>query len=246
MENSIYTGLSRQMALQEKMDVISNNVANMSTPGYKAQNMVFQEYIDKPSRSLGRTDTNDSLSMVLDFGQYQDKESGPLQQTGNPLDVALEGTGWMGVQTAAGLRYTRAGNFTINQTGEIVTSSGLRVASSGGGPITIPENSGPVSIDEMGNISTKDGQIGQLMVVDFENTQDLRQEGNGLYASDFAGTPATETRVKQGMLEGSNVKPIIEMTRMVDVLRNYQATQKMLQAEHDRQRTMIQKLGSAG
>lgn len=248
MVNSIYTGLSRQMSLAEKMDTIANNVANMSTPGYRAQNMIFKEYITRPGPSEGREDPPGPLSMVMDYGQYQDTGSGPLQRTGNPLDLAVQGDGWFGVQTASGLRYTRAGNFTLNSNGDLITTTGDKVASAGGGTLTIPQGAKEISIARDGTISTESGSVGNLMVMSFPNDQAMIREGNGYYTTTQQGTPATAagSQVMQGMLEGSNVKPILEMTRMIEVSRAYQATQRMMEDEHDRQRAMIQRMTQNG
>ncbi len=240
MENSTYIGLSRQVALAEQMDIIANNVANMSSPGYRAHNMVFAEYLS-PQKNAERAG-NDNISMVLDYGNFMDTNSGPLRQTGNPLDVALEGPGWFGVQTPEGTMYTRAGNFQLNANGELVTGSGQPVAAAGGGTITIPAGAKEVRIGKNGALATEQGELGQLMVTEFENPQSLKPQGNGLYKADDAGTEAANTRVRQGMVEGSNVNAVLEMTRMIDVSRAYQATQRMLQSEHERQRTMIQTL----
>ncbi len=243
MENSIYVGLSRQVALKAQMDAIANNVANMSTPGYRAQNVVFTEYIEDP-----RNNPTDPLSMVLDYGQFQTTTPGPMRQTGGQLDVALSGPGYLGVQTASGeTMYTRAGNFQINELGELITGSGHKVASTGGGNIVIPADATEIKITKDGSISSDRGEIGQLMVVEFENLQDLEATGNGLYRAnpDSPPTPATKTTVAQGMIEDSNVTPVLEMSRMIDVHRAYEQTIRMLQAEHDRQRNMIQKLSKA-
>ncbi len=245
MENSTFVGLSRQMALRSQMDVIANNVANMSTPGYRAQNMVFTEYVETPS-SRQKHDSlrkHDPLSMVLDYGQYQVTEPGPTQFTGGDLDIALQGPGYIGIEGADGeTAYTRAGNFQINELGELITGRGNHVLDQGGGVITIPENSGPVKIGEDGSIATEEGEVAKIMIMEFENLQTLEATGDGLYKATAEGVPAEKTRVIQGMVEGSNVKPVLEMTRMIDVLRSYQQTQRMLQSEHDRQRTMIQRL----
>lgn len=241
MENSLYIGLSRQMALQEQMDLVANNIANLATPGYRAQNMVFLEYLTK-QRNAEKAG-NDSIAMVHDYGQFMNTEAGSMRQTGNPLDVALEGPGFFGINTPQGTMYTRAGNFQINMNGELVTGSGQLVADAGGGTIAIPADAREVKISNNGTVSTEQGEVAQIMVVEFENDQDLVAQGNGLYAAkDDPGTPAENTRVKQGMLEGSNVNAVMEMTRMIDVSRAYQSTQRMLQAEHDRQRGMIQTL----
>lgn len=245
MENSIYTGLSLQMALQAKMDIIANNMANLTTPGYKGQNMVFTEYIAKTDNGER---PKDNLSMVLDYGQYQDAQPGPIQSTGNPLDVALQGPGWFGVQTPQGTMYTRAGNFQINTNGELVTGNGQLVAAEGGGSIVIPPEAKEIKISKDGSVATDQGAVGRIGVFEFTNDQNLQATGNGLYkaAQQDPGAPAQNTDILQGMLEGSNVQPVLEMTRMIDTLRNYQNTQRMLQNEHDRERTMIQRMTRAG
>lgn len=236
MENTIYAGLSRQMALQAQMDIVANNIANMSTPGYRGQNMVFTEYLSEPKG------IEDPLSMVVDYGHYQNTAAGPIRQTGNPLDIALQGKGYFAVQTNEGQMYTRAGNFQINVNGELVTGAGHLVSGEGGGPIIVPQGARDIYVDENGAVATEEGEIGRLQIVEFENEQELEATGNGLYKTEAAALPADETRVMQGMLEDSNVTPILEMTRMIDVTRAYQSTQRMLQSEHERQRTMIQRL----
>jgi flagellar basal-body rod protein FlgF len=244
MENSIYTGLSRQMALRSNMDIIANNIANMNTAGYRSQNMVFAEFMEETKDSNGKKDT---LSMVLDYGHYQNTASGPMQKTSNPLDVALEGPGYFGVQTKDGTTmYSRAGSFQTNTEGELITGAGDLVASVGGGPISIPRDAKEILVDEKGVISTESGQVGQLMIVEFDNAQELEAMGNGLYKTDATANPAQNTRSIQGMLEGSNVNSVLEMTRMIDVLRSYQSTHKLLQGEHERQRNMIRQLSRNG
>ena len=243
MENSIYTGLSLQVALQAKMDLVANNIANLNTPGYRGQNMVFTEYLAKTDNG---EKPKDNLSMVLDYGHYQNTESGPIQMTGNPLDVALQGPGWFGVQTPQGTMYSRAGNFQINTNGELVTGTGMLVSGEGGGTITVPPEAKEVKIAKDGTVSTDAGEIGRIGVFEFANDQDLQATGNGLYKTDSPANPAEKTQVLQGMLEGSNVQPVLEMTRMIDVLRTYQNTQRILQNEHDHERTMIQRMTRSG
>lgn len=240
MENSIFVGLSRQVALQKQMDTVANNIANMSTPGYRTHNLVFTEFVEKMKGNP------DPLSMVLDYGQYQNLDPGPLKQTGNTLDVAIQGKGWFGIQTAEGVQYTRAGNFQVNANGELVDGRGRLVADAGGGTITIPAGETEVMISEDGSIATPDGVVGQLMLVEFASQQPLEPQGNGLYKTDQPPLPAAESRIMQGMLEGSNVNPVVEMTRMIEVSRAYQSTQRLIMAEHDRQRTMIQKMTQTG
>ena len=244
MPNTIYTGLSQQIALQHRMEIVANNIANANTPGYRAQNMVFAEYVKNPDSSI-ETDNGNDTSLVSDYGQFLNTDQGPISQTENPLDFALEGDGYFGIVTQDGTKYTRGGSFRLNNLGELVNPSGLAVAGEGGGAITIPNDAKEIKVTRDGSIFTDQGQAGKLMVVEFDNQQDLRAVGNGLYETDSAGAPATETTVLQGALEGSNVQPIIEVTRMMDVMRAYQRTQNLLQTEHDRERGMIQRLTRA-
>lgn len=242
MENSIFVGLSRQVALQRQMDTIANNIANMSTPGYREQNMVFVEYMEKLKGNP------DALSMVLDYGQYQDTRPGPIKLTGNQLDFAIQGPGFFGVQTPDGsIQYTRAGNFQVDANGTLVDGRGNPVADAGGGTIVIPKDASRIYVSDDGFLSTDQGQIGQIMVSEFANLQTLEAQGNGLYkATTSPAVPAEESIIKQGMLESSNVNPVTEMTRMIEVSRAYESTQRMLMAEHERQRTMIQRMTQAG
>ena len=237
MENSIYLGLSRQMTLRTNMDIIANNVANMNTLGYRGQNLVFKEFISDPRGA------DDELSFVNAQSQYQISTPGSVQITGNSLDVALVGPGYMGVQASDGqIAYSRAGNLQMGADGRLVNSAGLPIADAGGSSITIPSGSTEIKIDNKGFVSNQDGQIGQIMIVEFENIQKLEPIGNGLYKTDAATTPAEKTVIKQGQLENSNVKPVIEMTRMIDTLRSFQSVQKVLETENDRLRGAIQKL----
>ena len=243
MENSIYLALSRQLVLRTNMDMISNNIANMNTSGYRGQNMLFEEYLSDPNGKTIDRGANDELSFVYDRGQYQTTTQGSLRFSGNPLDVALEGPGFFGVQGPGDeVMYSRNGQFQLGTDGSLLTSAGFAVAGQGGGAITIPEGSTEIKIDRNGVVSNQDGQVGQLMVVEFENIQELEPVGNNLYSSPEPGTPQQESRVLQYQLEGSNVQPIVEMTRMIETLRSYQSTQRVLQTENERLRSAIQKL----
>jgi flagellar basal-body rod protein FlgF len=241
MENSIYLGLSRQMVLRNNMTTIANNIANMTTPGYRGQHMLFSEYMTKPRGA------EDRLSFVYDRGQYMSAQEGPMQQTENPFDVALVGQGFFAVQTQAGdTAYSRAGNFRLGQDGTLQTQAGDQVLDAGGAPIAIPAEASKIIFDRNGVISTEDGQIGQLQIVEFENIQELRQFGDNLYITDAAPLPPQRTTVQQGYLEGSNVNSILEMTNMIEVSRSYQSMQQALQQENERLRNAIQKLTRTG
>lgn len=240
MENSIYIGLSRQVVLARQMDVIANNVANANTAGFRAQNLSFKEFMSKPSGS------KEALSFVQDNMQYQNIEAGPVEFTGNELDIMLEGPGFIGVAAPGGIAYTRAGNFQMSSSGQLLTSAGDPVASSGGSPITVPPDSTEITVDEKGVVSNQSGQIGQIMIAEFKDPQGLQPFGNNLYKTSETAQPANKTRVRQGQLEGSNVKAIIEMNRMVETLRTFQNVQNILQTENERIRTAVQRLTRQG
>ncbi len=236
MENSIYIGLSRQMVLKTNMGIVSNNIANMNTTGFRQQTPIFKEYISDPRYN------DDELSFVYDYGQYQKTAPGSLENTGNPLHVALKGSGFMAVQMPSGeTGYTRDGNFQKTADGTLVNSAGFPVLGQGG-PITIPKSATEISIDESGIISDQNGSFGQLQIVEFEDVQELEAVGNNLYKTDGNFAPAQNTVAQQGFLERSNVNSITEMTNMIEILRDYQSTQKLLENEHERLRSAIQKL----
>jgi flagellar basal body rod protein FlgG len=216
------------------MDMTANNIANANTPGYRNQNPMFQEFISKPQGA------SQPLSLVLDKGQYDTTSPGPAQYSGGTYDVALQGPGFMEIKTATGdTQYTRAGNFTIDGSGLLTTSSGLQV---GNTPIIIPPGTQSVVITEDGGVVADGNNVGKISMTEFDNLQDLEPQGNGLYAATVPGTPATTTTMKQGMLEGSNVNTITEMTRMIEISREYERTMSMLKNEGDRKTGAIQQL----
>lgn len=238
MENTTYVGLSREMVLRTNMNITANNIANMNTPGYRGQNMLFAEYVSDP-----RDNDADPLSFVYDRGQYQNSASGPLEQTDNPLDIALVGPGFFGVDgPGEAPTYSRAGNMHIGPQGQLLTSGNFPVLDEGGAPITIPQNATEIKIDNRGVISTQDGQIGRIQVVEFDNIQELEAVGNNLYTTTAAANPSESTAVKQGYIEGSNVNAIWEMTNMIEISRSFQSMHSAMEKENERLRNAIQKL----
>ena len=236
MENASYVGLAYQAALERKMTLVSNNIANMDTTGYKASHARFKEFMTD-------TDPGQPLAMVEDGAEYKDFTPGSLTSTGNAMDIALSGKGFLGVKAADGQEYlTRNGRLQINSLNQIVTSSGEMVMGSGGQPITVPEGEHSVTITQDGVVSSKDGAIGELKIVAPADPQTLHEVGNSLFKSDGKDAKDTTTHVQQGYLEGSNVNPIVEMTSMMDVQRAYETMARMLQNDSDRQRDTIRKL----
>lgn len=237
MENITYIGLSHQNALKHQMEVTANNLANMTTPGFKAQEVVFLEYMTNP-----KDQPDQRISMVNDYGSFRRMTMGPLKQTHNDLDIAIQGDGYFTVETPAGPRYTRGGSFMLNAEREIVTPQGYRLVG-GGGAITVPEDVGSVSIGTDGTMSGKNGVFANIDVVGFNDMNGLREIGDNLMDANGQAPVAVENpRMAQGMIEGSNVTPVIEMNKMIEILRNYQSAQRILQTDHERIRGAIQKL----
>ncbi|MDQ2106229.1 flagellar basal-body rod protein FlgF [Azospirillum isscasi] len=237
MENPIYVSLSRQLTLRRQLDVISNNIANMNTTGFKQQRMLFTEFLERPGM-------HEQVSFVQDRAVVRDLSIGGMTQTGNPMDLALTGHGYFTVDTANGPRYTRSGNFRMNDQRQIVDGGGLPVLGDNGQPLVVPNGSKDVMVSGDGTVSTELGPVGRLNIVTFRNEQLMTEVGAGLYVSDEEPQPApADTKVAQGMLENSNVKPVVEMTTLIEIQRQYQSNQKMIENEHERIRSAIQKLG---
>ncbi len=241
MENTIYIALSSQMALRRQLETVANNMANLSTPGYQAERMMFREYL----QPLGQ---GESISFVQDYATYRDLSTGPLIFTDAPLDVAITGKGYFAVETPDGLRYTRAGSFTLDTQRRLVTNQGYPVQARGGGPIVFPSNAEEIMIADDGTVSARGQEakslvrIGRLGVFEFEDERQLRRGGGGLFEAQQEPTPAKEAKLAQGALEQSNVQGVREMTDMMEILRTYQAMQKAIDGEGDRRRTAIQQL----
>lgn len=239
MENSLYITLSRQEALRRQMEVVSNNIANMNTTGFKSQRMLFLEYLERPTRE------GDRMSFVQDYGLLRNTDAGPISITNNQLDLALRGEGYFTVETISGPRYTRGGAFQLNANRELVDRGGLPVLGENNQRITIPEGTSQISIKGDGTVETEQGVAGKLKVVNFEDEQKLMEMGGGIYSTEQAEIPVEQPQVTQGALESSNVQSVVEMTQMIDVLRTYQNVQKMVDTEHERIRTAIRQLSKA-
>jgi flagellar basal-body rod protein FlgF len=241
--NAQLIGLSRQIALQRQMDVVANNMANINTTGFKAEDMLFEEYVMPVARDRDFIGSDQPLSYVQDWATMHDMSAGPTVQTGNDLDVALNGDGFFTVQTAGGERWTRAGSFQIDNSGTLVDLSGNAVLSEGGPVQFGPEETG-ITISQDGAISSSAGPKGRLRLVEFDNPQALVHAGANLYSG---GTPrpATDTRAMQGFIEKSNVSGVSAMAEMIRVQRAYESAASMAQRQDEMRRTAIQRLGDA-
>jgi flagellar basal-body rod protein FlgF len=248
MENALLIGLSRQMVLERQMDVVANNVANVNTAGYKADKSLFEEYLRTGAHEDNFIGRDRAVSFVLDSGTFKDFSQGPSEQTKNPLDVAIEGGGFLVVQTPAGERYTRDGGLQINNQGQLVTAAGNPVLGTSG-PIVFQPTDHDVSIASDGNITVVEGTSrtdsvrGKLRLVSFADAQKLLKEGSNLYsAGTAAAQPDTVSKIRQGFIEKSNVSSVAEMSRMIEVTRTYTQIANMLQQQSDLHKSAIDKL----
>jgi flagellar basal-body rod protein FlgF len=243
MDTALYVGLSHQMALRRQMDLIANNLANMSTTGYRRENVVFRNVLENTENT--GTPGASKVNFVLDFGVQRDQTPGAFVATANPLDIALDGPGYFSVQMANGeTAYTRNGRFQLSTDRHLTLFNGAKVLDTRGQPIQIPDGEYNIKIAADGTVQTNTGDKAQVGVVRFANELDLKRVGDNMYAGPGAqAVPDLEIQVQPGMLEGSNIQPIHEMTEMIDVLRTYQSTTRMLDRYDDMRRKGLERLG---
>ena len=245
MDNSLLVSLSHQLASYRAMDVIANNIANVSTPGFKREAAKFEEFVTMMQPAEGQEGLQ-PVSFVKDAGVMRDTNQGNLEQTGATYDVAIEGAGFFAVQTPAGMRYTRDGHFSLDANGNLVTSQGYQVQGDGGA-ITITPNDGEISIAPDGTVSSVvngvGNQLAKLKVVEFADPNALTKHGANLYASDQTPTTPAVVSLRQGALEASNVQPVIEISHMIEVMRAYEATANLSKSQEDMMRQAVERLG---
>ncbi len=246
METPSYIGLSSQSALRRNLDLIANNIANMNTTAYQGEYMLFQEYVDDTKdREAGDLRT---VSLVQDFASVRDTAPGELLATGNPLDLAIVGDAFFAINTEEGVRYTRDGSFTLNAAGEMITAGGNIVPLDNGQPALIPTNAQQIEISRDGVLSARvddtDIRLGRIQLYRFENQENLQRGPQNLYEAKegVEALAAPESEIVQGSLEQSNVQGIVEMTKLIDVVRTYSSVSRMMQSEHERQQRAIRNL----
>jgi flagellar basal-body rod protein FlgF len=235
MDNSIYIALSKQTALFRQMDVIANNVANADTAGFKSDAMLFKNYLVKNG--------NNQLNFTKDTATVTNNMDGALQNTGKPLNVAIQGPGYFTVQTPLGDRYTRAGNFQLDANGTLVTAQGYPVLSADKQPTVLdPTKDVHITITDNGAIMSDAQQIGTVGVVTFPNEQLLKKTGNTLYSATETPAPAENPKLVQGALESSNVVPIKEITNMIEISRAVTDTNTLINDASSLERNAVQTL----
>ncbi len=250
MENALLVGLSRQMALSHELDVVANNIANINTTGFKSDNALFAQFLMPNASDEQFTGRDRRIDFVEDRGTWIDFSPGAVQRTGAPLDVAIQGNAFLAVQTPAGVRYTRNGALAINGTGQLVTSDGYQVLGDAG-PITFQNTDHDVIISPSGIITVREGNNpadaprGQLQLVGFDQTQLLQKDGGSTFEAPPGvnpGPPPQGTQVVQGAIEKSNVNPLAEIARMVEITQSYNDVANILQQQNDQRRNALTQL----
>lgn len=248
MVRGLYIAASSAISESKRIDVISNNIANVNTSGFKKDTMVTETFPDVLYKRMETIDAKTTVSTApsvkklgyigkLSYGVrvdevYSNFEQGPLSNSSNPLDLALQGKGFFAVETAEGTRYTRNGEFTLDAEGYITTKEGYKVLGQNG-PIRVEGNN--IIITEAGQVFNGENEIDNLQLVDFNDYQLLKKIGDSLFEDTGAGQGnaiQAEGLVQQGFIEGSNVNSVKSMVEMITVLRSYEANQKVIHT-HD-------------
>ena len=224
--------LSHLIAMRRDLDKLANNVANIGTPGFKGQRSSFKEHLKEATQSGPEPNANKYVSLVDTGFATTDFTPGPIESTGNPLDVAIKGDGWFVVQTPGGNRYTRDGSFRLNSSGQLVTAGGHPVVTSSGA-LTFSPNDRNIAIASDGAISTAQGIRGRLMVVTFPNPTDLSPAGNNLFDAPKSQPVPADARLSIGAIEKSNVVGATEMVNLVKLTRTYEMVANMMKKDDD-------------
>ena len=241
METTAVIAASRQGGLKRQLEVVANNLANMSTNGFKSSQMMFVEHVVKSKG--GERLLSPKLTYTRDIATRIDVTDGAIETTGNPLDMAIRNEGFFVVRDQGGNEfYTRNGQFRLDTTGQIVNQQGYALIAEGGQPITLSPEDSEINIGRDGTISTENGQLGKLQVVRFENAQDMQRTSGALFTSQLPPQPVQNADIIQGALEGSNVEPIMEMARMIELHRSYESAKSFIEREDERERSMIRDL----
>ncbi|MEM9434359.1 MAG: flagellar hook-basal body complex protein [Pseudomonadota bacterium] len=233
MSNSVYAALTRQSGLWQEMQSVANNIANSSTTGFRSEGLVFAEYI----RSTGPE--NPSISMATAGAHATDYTQGVLSETGGTFDFAVEGEGFFQIETPAGLRLTRAGSFTPTPAGQLVTPDGYPLLDQGGAPVFVPGNAASISVAPDGTMSADGVPVAQIGLFIPAEGAEIRREDGVRFQVDGPLNPADQASVLQGFLEGSNVDPVAQVARMIEVQRAYEMGQSFLEKEDERLRSIM-------
>lgn len=235
MDAAGYTTLTRQSGLMREMQVVANNIANISTTGFRREGVIFEEFI-------AGVDDGPSLSMANGNARVVDLTQAGLSQTNAPFDFAIQGEGFFQIETPDGERLTRAGSFTPSPNGELMTHYGHRLLDQGGAPVFVPPNARKVAVAQDGTMSADGAPIARIGLWQPTDPLSLLHQSGTLFSAG-AIEPAEGGIILQGYLEESNVSPVMEIARMIAVQRAYELGQSFMDQEDKRTRGVIETLG---
>ena len=235
MDAAGYVALTRQSGLMREMGVVANNIANLSTAGFRREGLLFSEYVSA-------TDQGPSISMARGNTRIVDLRQAGISQTGGTFDFAIQGDGFFLIETPEGQQLTRAGSFTPSANGELVTPDGHRLLDQGGAPVFVPREAGHVALAQDGTLSADGTPIARIGLWQPSDPNSLRHQSGTLFSATSV-EPVETGILLQGYLEDSNVEPVSEIARMIEVQRAYDLGQTFLDNEDQRTRGVIQTLG---
>jgi len=255
MDGSIYMAATGALAYEKRLQIISNNLANVQTAGFKKDRGLFRAF-DLSEVGNNELRVNASRSQApaywMLFSSYTDFSSSGMKKTGNPFDLAISGNGFFCVQTPDGVQYTRRGDFTVNAEDMLVTQEGWKVMGQGGEiqlKMSKPSNlKREFSVSEDGYVTIDGAQVDRLRIVDFTQSHALEKAGHNYYRAlkpEALEDLDEDFKVSQGFLELSNVNTISMMTELIEVLRGYESYQKMMRSMDDMNGKLIQDVGRA-
>lgn len=240
MKSGLYVSLSGQVALERRLETIANNIANMNTAGFRADGVSFSAELAKAG--------DQQVAYASTGANYITRAAGPITKTDNPLDLAIQGDGWFAIQTPTGIAYTRDGRMQMTDTGALQTVNGYQVLDAGGAPIGLDPNGGPPNIAADGMITQAGKQISAVGLFAIPDDAKLTRTVNSGVIPDKPATPIldfAQNGVIQGSVEGSNVNPIMEMTKLITVTRNFDSISAAMNQSESSLQDAIKTLGGA-
>ncbi len=239
MSNGLYVALSAQMAMEKRMSTIANNVANMNTPGFRAEEIKFESVM---AETGGAKDV--AFSSVGE--SYTSRKAGAVTFTNSPNDVAIEGKAWLSIQTPAGTAYTRDGRIHVSSDGRLTTVNNYPILDPGGTSILVDPDLGPIKIGTDGTITQGINQVGTIGMYEIPAAAKLTRYDNAAVIPDRPATVVQDFNsnvMRQGYVEGSNVDPILEMTRLITVQRAFESAASAISEQETTSVDSIRALG---
>ncbi len=239
MQTNLYVGLSGQIAIDKRLQTIANNIANVNTAGYRGDGVTFQTVLSNTgAEPVAFSDTGST---------YISRRAGEITKTDNPMDVAVQGDAWLGIRTPGGVAYTHDGRMTLTTGGELRTLNGDAVLDAGGAALTIDPNAGAPTISGDGMISQAGRQVGAIGLFSIDADAKLTRTGTSAVIPDKAATPVldfTTTGLAQGFVEGSNINPVLELTKLIEVQHNLESVTHMNEASDTSLQDAVKTLGA--